>query len=772
MNTNLWQVNGPVGTIVGEFLGSSPRTNTVVTPSLSFSSSNGMAVTGVSSTFEASTIQSVQSFSGPFTAQSIVTSPAAYGNPFLLLVSSSDGATGVGIAGNLNPLNTGFSGIWQEHANGPGNFWTGIGDGTPLVASPSINTVYTLKIAVDSTGLATLTVSSQGNFLGSSTAQVGTGSLYLLLAQYEGSPNPVGPNEADWMSVAVTTSLTGFTGSNGLLGAIQIGGSPIGVSYSPANGEVYVSNQNLNTVSVINGTTHGVTTMFNVGSTPIGLAYNPVNMAMYVTNAGSNSVSVIFSDNTLSPTSISVGSYPEGIAFDPSNGNLYVANRDSNTISVINATDNTIVTTISDSGGLKGVAFDPVNDYMYFVGIGGVVSVVDGTTNTIVQTLNLSGYPFSSPFGIAFDPSNGNIYIVDDLRSMMYIISGQTNQLLSTQSMPAGPLGITYDPTTNDFFITNHNGIVTLLDATTSVARSQITVSNGDGWGVAVDSATGEVYTANTNAGTVSVIKIVQSTTTSTIVGGSASVNQTSTTGIAVSISGSASSDGTPVTVTSVVLGNAQPANTGALTVEALNYYDVQVNGATGGTATLCITNPSVSSPTIIQYWTGSSWANATNVNVAGSTVCGDIPVAALNGTPIAIGDQFHAKLVDETRAQIVYERLATNPTQTLLAGVKNDGIGGKLAVTVTAYVMFTVTGSNGFSAVYYTQVVTLQGGQKIDGKNDPRLTTSFQPSSNPAHYTVIARIFYSAHQSLTIGDPSFTSAIPDNTRTFQFTTH
>jgi hypothetical protein len=65
-------------------------------------------------------------------------------------------------------------------------------------------------------------------------------------------------------------------------------------------------------------------------------------------------------------------------------------------------------------------------------------------------------------------------------------------------------------------------------------------------------------------------------------------------------------------------------------------YYDVKVSGAVDGTAQICI------SPTAatMQYYdsTSSTWVSASNIVVTGAQICGDIPVSALTGTPIAAG--------------------------------------------------------------------------------------------------------------------------------------
>jgi len=73
-------------------------------------------------------------------------------------------------------------------------------------------------------------------------------------------------------------------------------------------------------------------------------------------------------------------------------------------------------------------------------------------------------------------------------------------------------------------------------------------------------------------------------------------------------------------------------------------YYDILISGASNGTAQVCITGDAVvsSSSGEMEYWNGSAWIGASDQAVSGSsiplTICGDIPVSALSGTPIAVG--------------------------------------------------------------------------------------------------------------------------------------
>src|SRR5205823_6634266 len=73
---------------------------------------------------------------------------------------------------------------------------------------------------------------------------------------------------------------------------------PIGIAFDPNNGNMYVTNQGSNTVSVIDSTTNTVIATIPVGTTPFAIAFDPKNDDMYVVNNGNtndrdNSVSVI-----------------------------------------------------------------------------------------------------------------------------------------------------------------------------------------------------------------------------------------------------------------------------------------------------------------------------------------------------------------------------------------------------------------------------------------------------------------------------------------------
>jgi YVTN family beta-propeller protein len=141
---------------------------------------------------------------------------------------------------------------------------------------------------------------------------------------------------ADKFSISVPTS-------NG--SSISFNGSEIGTSLR-INTPFSVSYQ-----VTENNPQHGMVTgilPLPAGSAPFGIAFNPNNGNMYMTNFNSDSVSVVNPSTNTVISTIPVGSAPFGIAFNPNNGNMYVTDAGGKTISVI------APLTTTYSGGCNG----------------------------------------------------------------------------------------------------------------------------------------------------------------------------------------------------------------------------------------------------------------------------------------------------------------------------------------------------------------------------------------------------------------------------------
>jgi len=195
LNTSLWTTSSPTLKDVSVItLGAS--TNAFVAPQITFST-QGMTLAGVSGGFQATGIQSVATFSPPFTVQATVSIVEAHGDPTVPAAL---------FIGNVNLLSS-YIGI--QFSDTGISAVSNVAIGNPTLANQAINgTTYSFSIAVTAEGVGTVTLyNAAGTTLGSvGNIAFGSGPFYCILAQYEGDAGVVGADQALWQQVSVTGS--------------------------------------------------------------------------------------------------------------------------------------------------------------------------------------------------------------------------------------------------------------------------------------------------------------------------------------------------------------------------------------------------------------------------------------------------------------------------------------------------------------------------------------------------------------------------------------
>jgi YVTN family beta-propeller protein len=371
-------------------------------------------------------------------------------------------------------------------------------------------------------------------------ANVGDGVANESLG-FGDSPTTFGPG-----NVSVISGST-----DAVVAKVTVGIQPAVLSVDPANGDVYVidlgngywsnvTSFGLGNVSVISVTTDTVIATVPVGNYPLSLAFDPLNGDVYVSNYGSNSVSVISAYNNTVVATLAVGQFPAQVAFDPSDGEVYVASDGpgypagsgpaaSGALSVISSSTNAVVANVSVAGaaGPEVLAFDSANDDVYLANNGyspgNIVSVISGPTNSVVAT-PLVG---ADPNAIAFNPSNGDVYVgrIDtnfnsngsNIPGDLLVISGSTNTVIANVTLAGEPVTIAVDPASGNVYVatvpndaqmqpfSNGTGTVSVVSESTNTVMTNLTVGDYP-ISIAVDSSNGDIYVANLGSDTVSVI--------------------------------------------------------------------------------------------------------------------------------------------------------------------------------------------------------------------------------------------------------------------------
>lgn len=150
---------------------------------------------------------------------------------------------------------------------------------------------------------------------------------------------------------------------------------PLGVVVDPADHRLYVTQPELDRVSVVDPATHDVVTTVPVGPRPTGIAIDSQRRRLYVANSGSTTVSVIDLATGV-VVHVDMLAHPVGVAVD-ARGDAYVSHSDG-TVKVIDAGSGSVSATIPVGAKPEGVAFEPHGNRVYVANSGaGTVSVID-----------------------------------------------------------------------------------------------------------------------------------------------------------------------------------------------------------------------------------------------------------------------------------------------------------------------------------------------------------------------------------------------------------
>jgi YVTN family beta-propeller protein len=276
-------------------------------------------------------------------------------------------------------------------------------------------------------------------------------------------------------------------------------------------------------------------------------------------------------------------------------------------------TNAVVGSSISVGSSPYNIAFDSTNGNLYVTNVGSNnVSVINGATNTVIGSPIPVG---TNSYGVAFDSANGNLYVANNGDNTVSVISGATNTIIGSPiAVGTGPFGIAFDSANGNLYVANSgsNDVYVINGATNTVIGSPIPVGSTPDV-IAFDSANGNLYVENYGSNDVSVINGA----TNTIIGSPIPVG-TSPQGIAFDSAN----------------GNLYVANNGAATVSVINGATNTVIGSPipVGTNPISVAFDSANGNLYVANY-GSN--NVSVINGATNTVIGS-PIS-VGSLPIAV---------------------------------------------------------------------------------------------------------------------------------------
>ena len=271
------------------------------------------------------------------------------------------------------------------------------------------------------------------------------------------------------------------------------------------------------------------------------MAYNPDRGEMwmaysvpYTTELGmhvskSNSIAIVSDKNHSIVATVAVGDTPTKIAYDSEKNLMFVANSGSHTVSVVSAITYKVLTTIDfrnpdykGNSAFSGIAYNPRNEEIlvldYFTGN---LTVISDSTLQIVKTSALGNDPY--PAGLVHDAEKGVIFVgytqkdgTSKPANFISVLDDRTLEVIATIPLSSNGGAGVFDSGKGELYLATANNTVSVIsDKTYSVV---VTVSIPVGkypMSLEYDSAKGVVFTANYQDNSTSII----SDTTHNVIG-------------------------------------------------------------------------------------------------------------------------------------------------------------------------------------------------------------------------------------------------------------
>ena len=296
-----------------------------------------------------------------------------------------------------------------------------------------------------------------------------------------------------------------------------------------AAGRAYVSNEDSETVSVLDTAKNEVIATIAVGKRPRGLKLNRDGSLLYVAVSGlpkcppsvpdeecaklkrdvqADGIATIDTATLKLTRVLKSGSDPEQFDLSRDGKRLYISNEDSAQASVLDTTSGAIVTTIPIGHEPEGVRVSPNGKWVIVTSeTDSTVSIVDTTSLAVLKTAPVG----VRPRDMAFTPDSKTIYV-----------SGEGDASLSRVPIPAGepvtrvlqlrkearPMGVVFDAMRKRIYMsTGRGGTVAVAEQQGDGAKLLQEIAVGARpWGIALSRDGRRLYTANGPSNDVTIV--------------------------------------------------------------------------------------------------------------------------------------------------------------------------------------------------------------------------------------------------------------------------
>lgn len=240
---------------------------------------------------------------------------------------------------------------------------------------------------------------------------------------------------------------------------------------------MFVSNEDGNSISVVDAQTQAVVATIPVGKRPRGMRVSPDGRTLYVALSGSPKGGPGVDESKLPPPDRSAdgigvvdlasqklvrtlpsGADPEAFDVSPDGKTLYVSNEDTGQASIVDVATGTVRKTIGVGREPEGVAVRPDGAFVYVTSeASNEIDVIDAARGEVVARIPTQ----ARPRGVVFSRDGKRAYVTTEVGATVHVIDADRHAVLSDIHVPqknARPMGIVLSPDGSHAYVTNGRG--------------------------------------------------------------------------------------------------------------------------------------------------------------------------------------------------------------------------------------------------------------------------------------------------------------------------
>lgn len=267
---------------------------------------------------------------------------------------------------------------------------------------------------------------------------------------------------------------------------------------------VYVSNEDGDSISVIDGKTEAVVATIPVGKRPRGMRLSPDGRTLYVALSGSPKAGPGVDESKLPPPDraadgigvvdlatqklvrvLPSGADPEAFDLTPDGKTLYVSNEDTGQTSVVDVATGAVRKTIDVGREPEGVAMRPDGRFVYVTSeASNEVDVIDTSRGEVVTRIPTKARPRAA----VFSRDGKRAYVTTEAGGTVHVVDATAHTLLSDIRVPAKgarPMGIVLSPDETRAYVTNgRGGSISVVDVLTGAIEREMDGIAPRPWGI------------------------------------------------------------------------------------------------------------------------------------------------------------------------------------------------------------------------------------------------------------------------------------------------